>query len=107
MPDRGIIKWAPFNSVINSEYLVKEIEHEKSKIIKPTLSEEQIYELEKIITESMINKINLEFKIYNSGYTYNIKGIVTKIDPSKQKIFLNTHKYLYFCEIIALKELYT
>ena len=33
MQDRGMIKWMPFNSVINSKYLVSEIEKEKSKII--------------------------------------------------------------------------
>ena len=46
MSDRGIIKWAPFSSVINGNILLKEIHEEKSRIIKPTLSEEQIQELE-------------------------------------------------------------
>ena len=38
MSDRGIIKWAPFSSVINGNILLKEIHEEKSRIIKPTLS---------------------------------------------------------------------
>jgi hypothetical protein len=104
MHDRGMIKWAPFNSVINSKYLVNEIEYEKNKISKPTLSEEQIAFYEQIIKESMINKIPLSFQIYQGGYAYNINGIVTKIDNIKQKIYLNNHKYLYFCEIIKIKK---
>jgi hypothetical protein len=102
MRDRGMIKWAPFNSIINGEYIAKEIEHEKSKINKPILSEEQVNNLEKEIIEAMINKINLNFEIYQSGYVYNIKGTIIKIDSSKGKIYLNNNHYLYFCEIINI-----
>ena len=45
MPNRNAIKWAPFNSVINGNYIMNTIVKEKSRIIKPTLSEEQINEL--------------------------------------------------------------
>src|SRR5574344_476575 len=103
MHDRGMIKWAPFNSVINSNYLVKEILKEKNKINKPILSDEQIEQLEKLIKESMINQTNLNFIIYQKGLTYNLSGIVIKVDYIKQKIYLDNHKYLYFCEIIQIK----
>lgn len=103
MHDRGMIKWAPFNSVINSNYLVKEILKEKNKINKPILSDEQIEQLEKLIKESMINQTNLNFIIYQKGLTYNLSGIVIKVDSIKQKIYLDNHKYLYFCEIIQIK----
>ena len=32
MRDRGEIKWAPFNSVINGKYIVSEIEKKKKAI---------------------------------------------------------------------------
>ena len=101
MQDRGMIKWMPFNSVINSKYLVSEIEKEKSKIIKPTLSEEQLEIIENNILESLINQIPLVFKIYQAGFIKNTKGTVIKIDPVKKIIFLDNHKYIYFREIIG------
>ena len=51
MPNRNAIKWAPFNSVINGNYIMNMIVKEKSRIVKPDLSEEQINEFEKLIRE--------------------------------------------------------
>ena len=101
MPDRGMIKWMPFNSVINSKILVNSIVKEKSKIRKPTLSEEQIKDIENNILESKINEIPLIFIIYKGGYTYKTKAIVVNIDSVQKKIVLNNHKILYFREIIS------
>ena len=69
------------------------------------LSEEQINEFENLIKESLINKIPLEFTIYDNGYTKNIKGTVTKIDSSLNKIFLNYNNHIFFCEIMNIKKL--
>ena len=55
--------------------------------------------------ESLINKIPLEFTIYDNGYTKNIKGTVTKIDSSLNKIFLNYNNHIFFCEIMNIKKL--
>lgn len=103
MPNRNAIKWVPFNSVINGNYIMNMIVKEKSRIIKPTLSEEQINEFENLIKESLINKMPLDFTIYDNGYTKNIKGTVTKIDSSLNKIFLNYNNYIFFCEIMDIK----
>lgn len=100
MHDRGMIKWLPFNSIINGELVVNSIEKEKSKIVKPTLSEEQMQNIENTILESMINEIPLVFKIYKGGFINEISGTVVNIDSVKQKIYLNNHKYLYFREIV-------
>lgn len=100
MHDRGMIKWMPFNSVINGKLLVNSIEKEKSKIDKPILSEEQVEIIENNILESMINKVPLKFVIYQGGYFKEIKGTVINIDSVKKKILLDNHKYLYFKEII-------
>lgn len=103
MHDRGMIKWAPFNSVINSKYLVSEIEKENSKIKKPILSDEQINNIEKIIKEAKINNDMVSLTIYHSGFTNKITGKIIKIDNTSQKITLDNRKDLYFCEIISAK----
>ena len=82
MHDRGMIKWMPFNSVINSKILINSIEKEKSKIPKPILSEEQIIQIENNILESMINKVPLIFTIYQAGFIKQIKAIVVNIEFS-------------------------
>lgn len=101
MHDRGMIKWAPFNSIINGNEIAEVIEKEKSKITKPILSEEQLLSIQDTILESMINKIPLKFKIYKNGYIIEINGTVINIDSIKEKIVLDNRKYLYFREIIS------
>lgn len=103
MHNRNQVKWAPFNSVINGKYIIKSIENEKNKIDKPILSEEQISTYEKLIFESFINKIELIFNVYKSGYITEIKGNVMKIEKNSNKIILNSNRVLYFCEIVKVK----
>lgn len=103
MHDRGMIKWAPFNSVVNSKYLIKEIENDKAKIYKPSLSDEQMEYLESKIFESYFNVIPIEITIYQKGYLKMIKGTVTKILKAQQKIFLDNEKDIHFCEIVKIK----
>ena len=102
MHDRGMIKWLPFNSLINGEEIVSSIEKEKAKINKPILSEEQTLELENNILESLINKVPLIFKVYKNGFINEITATVINIDRVNEKIFLDNHKYLYFREITAV-----
>ena len=101
MHDRGMIKWMPFNSVVNTKYIVNSIEKEKRKISKPILSDEQIAEIENNILESFINKVPISFKIYQAGYIYEFIDTVTNIDSSKKIIVLANHKKIYFREIIS------
>ena len=103
MHDRGMIKWAPFNSVLNSKYLIKEIENDKAKIYKPSLSDEQMEYLENKIFESYFNVIPIEITIYQKGYLKIIKGTVTKILKAQQKIVLDNGKDIHFCEIVKIK----
>ena len=105
MHDRNQIKWAPFNSVINGKYIVSSLEKEKTRINKPALSEEQISTYEEMIKESMINKIDLLFSIYSSGYIKEIKGTVLNINSTLNKILLSNNITIFFCEIIKIKYL--
>ena len=54
MIDRGMIKWEPFNSVIPSSKVIKDVMKEKNKIKKPILSEDQL----KIIEQKLIESFN-------------------------------------------------
>ena len=85
MNDRGIVKWAPFNSVINGNQLLDEINYERNRISKPVLSEEQIADLEENIITAYSERsiINL--------YLYKI-------------ITINNKTRIYFNNIIDILE---
>ncbi len=102
MHERKMIKWLPFNSVINSKILIKSIEYDKGKMAKPVLSEEQITRLEEEIFEAFINHIEITIVVYKGGYCYNLTGFISKIDRTNKKIILNYKQNVYFCEIIKI-----
>lgn len=102
MHDRDNIKWAPFNSVINGNELIKEIKKEKSRKEKPVLSEDQLAELEKIIFEVFNNQSVVEIIFFRSNHFYKITGIITKVDTAQKKIIINNKNSYYFSNIIKI-----
>lgn len=104
MHDRGVIKWAPFASVINGNTLLEEIYEEKSRITKPTLSDEQIKILEQSIIESFTGKKPINIYFYRNEHIYKINGIITKINATTKEITINNQKKLFFSNIIRITE---
>ena len=101
--DRGIIKWLPFNSVVDSKTIIKNIEKEKKKETKIQLTEEQIEMIEKDLVESLHNQSQILILYYKKGIYYKKKSIISKIDQSNKKITLIDHSSLYFEQIIKTK----
>lgn len=98
-------KWAPFQAVIDGEILIKNALNNKSQIVKPLLSEEQISELEMLIQDSYNNKINLEFTLYQKKQINHLVGMVVKINSLNQTLTLNNQKSINFSEIIRINYL--
>ena len=102
MHDRGMIKWAPFASVINGNEVIREIEEEQTRIEKPILSEEQIENLEETLIEAYNNSNVVEVLFYKQYHMYKITGIITKLDGATKKITINNNKTLFFSNIIGI-----
>ena len=92
--------WLPFNAVCDGTSLVDKIIQEKSRFRKPTLSEEQLDEIQEKIITAFNNKEIIEIKYYNAGYYYEIKNIIKKIDAIQRRIILGNGKILLFSQII-------
>ena len=100
MQDRNAVKWAPFNSVINSQSVLKELSHEQNKISKPILTEDKIAKIEEYILESFASSIEIYIEYFKNYHIYRIQGYITKLDPLNKKIILNSEIPLYFSNII-------
>lgn len=101
--DRGEIKWAPFNSVINGKYIVSEIEKKKKRINKPVLSDEQVSYIEKAILEAMSDGVMVDLTFYKEGFLYHDKATILRVDSALKKIYLSNMHVLYFWDIINIK----
>jgi len=92
--------WMPFNAVCDGTSLVDMIEKEKSRFKKPTLSEEQLEDIQDKIITAYNNEDEINIKYYNSGYLYQVKNIIKKIDEIDKKIVLKNGKVIFFSQII-------
>ncbi len=97
-------KWMPFNAVCDGNSLVDEIEKEKRRFYKPTLSEEQLKEIQEVIYEAYNNKNIINIKYYQAGYCLEIRNIIKKIDEINRRIVFNNGKIIFFSQILAAYE---
>lgn len=100
MQDR-IIKWAPFNSILNGNKVINELNNRRNIVNKPILSEDQIHVLNEKIFEAYTNHIKIALYIYNNFRTIKINGFINNININKKCITFN-NKYIYFNQILKI-----
>ena len=105
MQDRNYSKWAPFNSVINSKKILNDLIIQKRKILKPTLSQDQIDYLNDAIFEAYTNRIKVELFIFKNNNVIKLTGFVNNINVSKKYITFNkTH--IFFNQILKISHFF-
>ena len=102
MSNRGQAKWAPFNAVAPGTQMVKDVLERKYVVKMPTLSDDQIKEIENKIINSFNNQTKITIKYFRSGRYYKRDGIVENIDILGRKIALNDDYNLFFSQIIEI-----
>ncbi len=102
MHKRENVKWAPFNSVINGDEVLKEIKEKKEKRNKPILSEDQLEELERLVMESLADQCEIEIIFYKNNRFYKTSGIITAVDKIQKKLTINNNTSYYFSNILKI-----
>lgn len=102
MSDRKMIKWQPFNSLMNPNKVINEILYEKEKIKKPVLSTDQLVILQQKIILAYESNIEVNITYYNNGYLKNKTGIIKTIDRTNHKIIFDNNQYLYLDTVIDI-----
>jgi hypothetical protein len=100
---RGMIKWQPFNSVINSKETLRTVLYEKEKVEAPILSDEDEEKIEQDITLSYYTNNLIEITYFKDGYFYKIKVQIKKIDKIYKRIYLSNNICLLFKQITNTK----
>ena len=83
--DRGTIKWT---SLMLPEHLtqLKQDLIDVSKIEKPSLDDQQIEEMDLLVSEALEFNKELRFKLFNNGFVENVTGRVHYINFEQQKL---------------------
>lgn len=93
--DRGIIKWLPFNSLVNNKEVLYKVLKDKERQARPILSDDEISDIEKSIIDAYYTKDTIKITYYKNGYLYEEEGNVKKIDSSNKLIYFNNLKLLF------------
>ena len=93
--DRGMIKWLPFNSLVNNKEVLYSIVHEKERKEKPVLSPDEITKIENKIIDAYYMKSLVLITYFKGGFFYKEKGIIKKIDNVSKLVYLNNLKHLF------------
>jgi len=102
MHNREEIKWAPFESLLKSENVLKELEKEKKFTSKKNLSSDELESLERKIKEAFHTHSYIEIEYYDQGFYAKKKGIISDILINHSKIFFQDHTSLYFEQILDI-----
>jgi len=97
---RGMIKWKPFNSLLNKND-IQEILKKKALIQRPIIMEDKIIEINNTLIESINNNLKVEITYFNKGLLNKQIGIIEKINKIDKYILINK-KRIYFKNLINI-----
>lgn len=101
MKDRGMVKWAPYKSLIEQEDFMGNMRQKKKRIEKPYNLEEKSNEIDMLL-RSYHGQV-VEISYYNDGYIEKISGTIDAIDTTYKYLLVNGDK-IYLSNVIDVKD---
>lgn len=77
--DRGMVKWAPYQSLVEHGQRLAALREEKSRIPRPQISSEKAEEINDILTHYEKEPVKAEY--WENGHLYSLLDTISKIDP--------------------------
>ncbi len=87
--DRKMMKWMPFNALLEQSDYLRELLYGKTKKAPPILSTDQEEELNYQLETAYLFKSLVTVSYYHDGELYEVGGVVTKTDQFTKTIFIN------------------
>ncbi len=100
MSDRGMMKWAPYRSLVEQSEFLNQMRYEKNKKTRPTLTEDRMEEINRVLQNYQGEIVGITY--YSDGYTYLIKTKIKRIDIENQLLILPQGK-LKFRDIVKIE----
>lgn len=95
---RGIIKWKPFNTLLNNKD-INEIIKARNLAQKPIIMEDRIIEINNDLNEALKNNKTLKIKYFNKGESKTTTGNIQNINTIEKYILINNIR-IYFKNLI-------
>ena len=101
MSDRGMMKWAPYKSLVEQAECLEEMRYKKNKVEKPILSVDRKEKINAILKQ--YHGQTLIFTFFNDGYIYKISTTIKSIDVYR-KILVLPEGEMQFSAIVDIED---
>ncbi len=86
--DRKMMKWMPFNALLEQGDYINDLLHGKERVVMPTLSEDQLYELNYQLEEAYLFNYQIEVSYFENHKIRTVTGSITRTDLHNKLIFI-------------------
>ncbi|MGG1689440.1 YolD-like family protein [Heyndrickxia ginsengihumi] len=87
MKDRGLKKWNGF-FIPQHISMLKKFEIEDMNVQKPVLDEDELYQINDVLVESVMDREQIQLKLWLDGVIEEFGPfIATKIEPHQRKLY--------------------
>lgn len=97
--DRGMMKWMPYQSLVEQSSFLAVMRHQKARISKPRISSERAEKINEILTTYCGEEVKAKY--YDDGFLHFLDGTISKIDATWRYILLQG-KRIEFRNLIDL-----
>ena len=77
--DRGMMKWAPYQSLIEQATSLARMRHARKKVEKPQIAQERAEEINNLLCHYQQEEVDAYY--WQDGFMHHALGIIEKIDP--------------------------
>ncbi|MBP5092082.1 MAG: YolD-like family protein [Bacilli bacterium] len=88
--DRGMMKWAPYQSLVEQASTLAFMRKKKNRVPKPSISSDQAAEINEILANYSGENVSATY--WRDGVLYEAKGVISKIDAMFQFLLLSDVK---------------
>ena len=98
-PDRGMMKWAPYQSLVEQAASLALMRRKKQRVERPLIASDQAEEINEILVH--YKKEEVEARYWEDGFLYDVRGIISRIDDVCRFLILEG-KRIAFQNLIRL-----
>lgn len=97
-----MIKWEPFNSLMDGNKVKKDIAKFKNKLNMPSLSNDQLEEINYYLNLAIKEDIEINIKYFDNDRIKKIKTSIKKIDKVNKYLITYENLKIRFKQIISI-----
>ena len=99
--DRGMMKWAPYQSLIEQGKYLAELRERRSRVPRPLISSDRAEEINEVLVNYESGPVKARY--WKDGHIYEFVDDIKKIDGTDKRLYFSTRS-VAFKDLLNLEE---